>query len=53
MEVTEILITPHTVMEIHRQKAHIGTHALYKWFTQRNLKVTWQEIKRVARMHHM
>lgn len=32
-------------MEMHGQEGHRGTHTLCKWFTERNLKCIWQDIK--------
>ncbi|XP_052602440.1 uncharacterized protein LOC128115609 [Peromyscus californicus insignis] len=42
----DIPISTEEILKIHEQLGHIGTHALKSWFDKRNLKITWQTIKK-------
>jgi hypothetical protein len=32
-------------VQIHKFLGHAGSHAIYQWFTQRNIAITWNKIK--------
>ncbi|XP_059120184.1 uncharacterized protein LOC131911818 [Peromyscus eremicus] len=42
----DIPISTEEILKIHEQLGHIGTHALKSWFDKRNLKITWQTIRK-------
>lgn len=47
---TELDIPNSEILELRTSVGHIGTHGLYRWFTKRNIKVTWNKVNQAIRI---